>query len=464
MKKKENAPILRVALYLRVSTSQQAREGDSIREQLESLTEYINKQNNMILHDTYIDNGYSGQKLNRDEFTRLINDVKAGLIDHILFTKLDRWFRSLRHYLNTQALLEKYNVTWTAIHQSYYNTSTAHGRAFVAQSMTWAELEAQNDSERILAVFENKVKNGEVISGTKPLGYDIVNKHLVPNDEAWKVQKIFEFYAQTGNMRALIQYAAEDLKVNRHYSTLKRIIQSEKYKGSFRGNPNYCEPLVSTELWEECNRLLARNQRQNKNHDYIFSGLLKCGTCGHHLSAATHANYYKGEKRPAYLKPDGSLANRSSIYLCNRHRLSLDCTNKKSFYESTIEKKLLATVKTELEQYLADYEVTTAPITNNASKKKSIQKKIEKLKELFINDLITIDEYKQDKAKFEQELAQLPDIEYKPKDLTYIKKALSMDFESIYKTMTINEKNAFWRSFIDYIVVDEQRNLEIHFL
>ena len=163
MKKKENAPILRVALYLRVSTSQQAREGDSIREQLESLTEYINKQNNMILHDTYIDNGYSGQKLNRDEFTRLINDVKAGLIDHILFTKLDRWFRSLRHYLNTQALLEKYNVTWTAIHQSYYNTSTAHGRAFVAQSMTWAELEAQNDSERILPTMKTAFRPASLV-------------------------------------------------------------------------------------------------------------------------------------------------------------------------------------------------------------------------------------------------------------------------------------------------------------
>ncbi|MCB5608060.1 recombinase family protein, partial [[Ruminococcus] gnavus] len=66
--------------------------------------------------------------------------------------------------------------------QPYFDTSTPHGRAFVNNSMIWAELEAQNDSDRILGVFDDKVDNGEVLSGSTPLGYTIVNKHLVPDD------------------------------------------------------------------------------------------------------------------------------------------------------------------------------------------------------------------------------------------------------------------------------------------
>ena len=106
---KPQIALQRIALYIRVSSDEQAERGDSIRDQKERGTKYIDDHQNMILQDTYIDDGVSGQKLDRDDFTRLIRNVKAGLVDLIIFTKLDRWFRSLRHYLNTQVILDKYN-------------------------------------------------------------------------------------------------------------------------------------------------------------------------------------------------------------------------------------------------------------------------------------------------------------------------------------------------------------------
>ncbi|MBE5981872.1 MAG: recombinase family protein [Paenibacillaceae bacterium] len=140
----ESEKLLRVAVYIRVSSDEQAERGDSIRDQKERGIKYIEEHKNMVLQDIYLDDGVSGQKIDRDDFTRLMNHVKEGLVDLIIFTKLDRWFRSLRHYLNTQAVLEKYHAAWTAIDQPFFDTSTPYGRAFVAQSMTWAELEAQN--------------------------------------------------------------------------------------------------------------------------------------------------------------------------------------------------------------------------------------------------------------------------------------------------------------------------------
>ena len=70
--------LLQCAIYIRVSSDEQAKYGDSMRDQKEKGLDYINSHKNMVLYDIYIDDGISGQKLNRDEFTRLLDDVMAG--------------------------------------------------------------------------------------------------------------------------------------------------------------------------------------------------------------------------------------------------------------------------------------------------------------------------------------------------------------------------------------------------
>lgn len=464
MKKQQVEKLLkRVAVYIRVSTDKQAKKGDSLAEQEDTLRRYVSEHDDMILHSIYIDDGISGQKLNRDEFTRLMDDVKSGDVDLIIFTKLDRWFRSLRHYLNTQATLEKFGVGWLAVSQPFYDTTTAQGRAFVAQSMTFAELEAQTDSERILSTFEYKVKVGEVISGTTPLGYDIVDKHLVPNDEAWKVVSLYEFYQKNPNLRAIMRFAADDLGIIRGHNQFKRLMQNTKYKGVYRDNLNYCPPLVSSELWEECNRLLARNQRSNKRHDYVFTGLMTCADCGMKMAACT-VKHRKHTKEGDTIALDGTDSHyRYPAYRCQRRINGHPCCNTKQYYEKTLERKLLERLKPELENYIASYEVSVAPAVSAASKRKAIEKKMDKLKELFINELISLDEYKIDKAKYEESIAALPDLESPQKDISGIRHLLSCDIESLYSTMETLEKNQFWRSFLDEIRIDNNHNIELIF-
>ena len=103
------------------------------------------------------------------------------------------------------------------------------------------------------------------------------------------------------------------------------------------------------------------------------------------------------------------------------------------------------------------------PVVNNVSKRKSIEKKKEKLKELFINDLISLDEYKMDKAKYDEELTNLQINEVPQKDLTYVRQLLSYDIESLYITMNVNEKNRFWRSFLNEIQIDNNHNIKLIF-
>lgn len=459
---KENR-LNRVAIYIRVSTDQQAKKGDSLSEQEDTLRRYVSEHDNLILHSVYIDDGFSGQKLNRNEFVRLMDDVESGNIDLIIFTKLDRWFRSLRHYLNTQEVLEKNNVGWLAVSQPFYDTTTAQGRAFVAQSMTFAELEAQTDSERIRATFGYKVSIGEVISGNTPLGYTIVDKHLSPDDDAWKVIKIFEFYQKTPNLRALMRYASDELGIVRGHAQFRRMMQNTKYKGVYRDNYNYCPPLVDTELWDECNRLLARNQKANKTHDYVFTGLMTCGDCGYKMFACT-TKHRKHRADGDTIGPDGKDTHyRYPAYRCQRKINGHSCCNSKQFFERTIEKRILEILVPELEKYVASYQISTAPAVDVAAKRNALEKKIGKLKELFLNDLITIDEYKMDKAKYDSAINDLPNIVVPKVDLTIINQLLSCDIKLLYSTMDSAEKNRFWRSFLSEIRINNNHNIELFF-
>ena len=104
----------RTAIYLRVSTDKQAQEGDSIPAQRDALKKYV-KEHNYILVGEYLDDGISGTKEDRAEFQRMMEDVKRGLIELILVTKLDRIHRYIRNFLNMQDTLDKYNCDWLAI-------------------------------------------------------------------------------------------------------------------------------------------------------------------------------------------------------------------------------------------------------------------------------------------------------------------------------------------------------------
>lgn len=463
MRRKTTAPVekilLRVAIYIRVSTDKQVKDGDSMRDQLATGQKYIDSHENMILVDTYIDDGISGQKLKRDDFQRLIDDVRAGRIDLIIFTRLDRWFRNLRHYLNTQDILDKHGVSWTAIEQPYFDTSTPHGRAFVNNSMIWAELETQNDSDRILGVFDDKVDNGEVLSGSTPLGYTIVNKHLVPDDDAPTAVAIFQYYRKTGNLSMTLRYMESEFGLVRSAASLKNMLTNTKYIGEFRDNKNYCPAIIDRDLFFDVQRLLKINIKSGKKHDYIFSGLVVCDDCDHIMSGCQ-------QRAKGRVRADGTqIVYKYSVYRCrqgvNLHR----CPNRKLVFETTLEKMLLERIRPELENYIAEYEVANLPALRTDAKRRSVEGKMQKLKDLYLNDLITMDEFKLDREKLLMQLEKINAEDSRPvKDLSYLKNFLKMDFESVYDSLSIPERRELWRSIVKEIRVDHDKNIHIIFL
>lgn len=451
--------LLRVAIYIRVSTDRQVKEGDSMRDQLATGQKYIDTHENMILVDTYIDDGISGQKLKRDDFQRLLDDVRAGKIDLVIFTRLDRWFRNLRHYLNTQDILDKHGVSWTAIEQPYFDTSTPHGRAFVNNSMIWAELEAQNDSDRILGVFDDKVDNGEVLSGSTPLGYSIKDKHLIPDDDAPTAVAIFQFYRKNGNLSETLRHMESEFGLVRTHASLKNMLTNTKYIGVFRDNKEYCPAIIDRELFEDVQRLLSINIKDGKKYDYIFSGLVVCEDCDHIMSGCQQRSY----GRP---RADGTRTMyKYNSYRCRQGINLRRCPNRKIVMESTLEAMMLDRIRPELEKYIAEYEVANLPAIRTDAKRRSVENKLQKLKDLFLNDLITMDEFKLDREKLLLQLEKINAEDSRPvKDLSYLRDFLKMDFESVYDSFSIPEKRELWRSIVKEIRVDHEKNIRIIFL
>ena len=151
----ENLPAnpLRVALYVRVSGQEQAIKGLSLEAQEEDLREYCRAQG-WIVVDVYVDAAKTARKRigKRTNFLRMLEDVKRDKVDLILFTRLDRWFRSVAEKNKVMEVLEAHNCGWKTT-QEQYDTSTANGRLHINIKLTIAQNEADLCGERISVVL-----------------------------------------------------------------------------------------------------------------------------------------------------------------------------------------------------------------------------------------------------------------------------------------------------------------------
>lgn len=138
----------KTGIYVRVSTGHQAEEGYSIQEQRERLTSYC-KARGWLIHDIYVDAGWSGANLNRPAMDQLIEDVQDKKIDTVLVYKLDRLSRSQK---DTLFLIEDIflpnGVDFVSMQESF-DTSTPFGRAMLSILSVFSQLERANFRKNI---------------------------------------------------------------------------------------------------------------------------------------------------------------------------------------------------------------------------------------------------------------------------------------------------------------------------
>lgn len=426
----------RAALYCRVSSDRQALEGDSIPAQLDALRRYAS-DHGMIVVGEYVDDGVSGTRSDRDELNRLLSDIDR--IDVILVTRLDRLYRSIRHYLNLMSTLDSHGVGWLAIWEPIYDTTTPQGRLIVNQMMSIAQFEAENTGQRIKQVFQYKTSQHEVITGKCPLGYKIENKRMVP-DGSDTVQRAFDAFLATGSISAVMRLDLPGLP--RTHLAVKRLLQNRAYIGERHGVKDFCEPLIDRDTFDAVQNQLPMSVKSSQKHSYIFSGLIRCAECGKVMAGCQRK---KGTKH-------------SPIYRCVCHycRKPPTCSNTKIISESKLEREMMNRIRPMIEGKVLEYDIKqqARPKLN----KQKIERKLARLKDLYINDLIDLDEYRKDKTDLEAQLVEPEPVE----DVTALRQLLQTDIESLYWSMTPEEKRIFWRSIVSSIKWSSAREVSIN--
>lgn len=443
--------IIRVACYERVSTEEQALRGFSIETQIENLTEYCQK-NEMKIVDHYKDAGVSGGKaaFKRPEMARLLEDVEAGKIDMILFTKLDRWFRNVKEYFKVQEILDKYKVEWKAIHEDY-DTTTANGRMAITIFLAIAQNEREKTAERIKVVFEHKRKNKEIAFGGKyaPWGYKKERDEngvlrLIKDPETQEAcQTFWDMMRKEGNMNKAARYVNQTYGFQRTAKTWAETVRNPFYCGEYKGIEDYCEPYICKEEWLRI--VDSRPIKATKaNRVYLFTGMMRCPECGRTLCGSYDNKEYKGVKKEY------------RNYRC-RGRYTATCEWGRSVSEIKIEKYLLRNLYKLLEDEISRVELEQSkPKAKPKTNIRALKERLRRLNITYMAGNKTDEEYLQEDAeikalikKAEEEIPAEVN-----RDLAPLKELLETDFRSLYKTFDQEEKRRFWRSIIKEIKLD----------
>lgn len=447
--------IIRVGLMCRVSTDEQALHGDSLQAQEEALVEYANA-NNMKIYKVYRDAGFSARKpvLKRPAMLELLEDVRAGKIDMILFTKLDRWFRNIKEYHKIQEILEKNKVVWKAILEDY-NTATADGRLKVNIMLSVAENEADRTSERIKFVFNSKIMRGEAIlsSYNAPLGYTVVEingvNKLVKDDETREMVEYFFKTALTSSIRQAAILTQQKYNFKRDVSVWYRIAHNELYAGSYRGIDNYCEPYVTQAQLDEITKNKTIRKAQ-QNRVYLFSGMIPCPECGYIMTAR-------------YSHPPDDRNRELLYYRCPKRTLK-QCSAK-SISESRTEKYLLENVEAELEKFILSHELSQPKTPKKKTDTAKLKEQLRRVNVSYQAGNMEDDEYlaktKEIKAMIEK--AEKIEGQENSIDIEALKDFLNSGFVSIYDSLEREEQQRLWRSIIDKIEYDGKSFVGIKF-
>ena len=263
---------MKVFLYLRVSSEEQARHGYSLDAQYDALQAFCADHNHVVV-GVYRDEGISGRKpyTKRPAMVQLLSDIPTVKPDMILFTKLDRWFRSIKEYYKVQDILDKHKVYWKAINEEY-DTSTASGRLYVNIKLSIAQDEADRTSERIKDVQDQLVMQGKVLGGSVPFGYAIKDKHLVFGENIDLVRKAIDHYMTYQSAHATARYINEISGLNLTHTHLLRLFKNTLLKGEYKGNIAYCEPLLTSAQWDALQAVISKNIRYGTGRRVYVTG------------------------------------------------------------------------------------------------------------------------------------------------------------------------------------------------
>ncbi|MEA3458201.1 MAG: recombinase family protein [Candidatus Thermoplasmatota archaeon] len=272
-----DAKNVRTAIYTRVSTEDQAKEGFSLDAQLDKLRSYC-KARDWEIGGEYIDDGYSGRYIKRPAYKQMMEEQDKW--DILLVIKMDRIHRNSKNFMLMMEELKKQKKEFVSMTESL-DTSTAMGRFVMDIIQRIAQLESEQIGERVYVGMEQKAKtNGGMLGFNIPYGYNYIDGKLIINpDEAKNVKNIFEMYQKGLSMKEIsknLNLRKIPTKLNKTWGaqTVSLILKNPLYCGYLHWedylNPSDHEPIIEKNVFNEVQQIIQKKNIQTTHNSKIF--------------------------------------------------------------------------------------------------------------------------------------------------------------------------------------------------
>lgn len=352
---------LTVAIYTRVSTEEQAKEGFSLKAQEDLLRKYAQSRGYKV-HDVYCDDGYSGKDYNRPEIQRLFRDMYIGKFNAVLVKPVDRVSRRMSDIskLLDDVLLP--NNCRLLVSDNNLDSAELSGTMFINFLGTFAQYERSLIIDRVKTGMTKRAELG-LWNGGVVLGYDLVNKCLAINEgEAEIVRRIFKLRAEGRGYKSIAGMLNEGGYRTKHdnlfgITAIKTILENPVYIGKCKWGrrrdwntkrrkgvtedfilvDGIHEPIITFELWANAQSISQMNREsasKNRNFhgEFVLSGILRCPQCG----AGTVMSKSKKRDKSGY----------HLYYMCQAfHSKGKKSCNSNLIVKERIESKVIQTVK-----------------------------------------------------------------------------------------------------------------------
>jgi site-specific DNA recombinase len=333
------------AIYARVSTDAQAETGYSISDQIRTCHKHAEKLGQEVKE--YIDDGYSGEYLERPALERLRDDLRAKLIQNVIVYDPDRLSRNLTNQLLLADEIEKANAQLIFVTHDY--DASPEGRLFFSIRGAISAFEKAKIRERTLRGKRSKALSGKMVFDDDTYGYTYDSEKsmcVINPDEAKIVKLMFELYTTRNYGISALWTEFKSMGIlNRkgkpfNLSNLNYMISNETYAGTKWSFTSYLKTvgqkkraritrdksewisipvpaIIDRETWDkavECRRMNKVTAKRNTKNEYLLSSIIRCTGCGYAMSGV---NYHRGGKDYRY-------------YVCSAYKNGNECDFRKT--------------------------------------------------------------------------------------------------------------------------------------
>ena len=452
----------RVAIYARVSTEHEAQLS-ALDNQVQYYDNILLLHPDWILYKKYIDEGITGTSVNkRKNFMKMIEDAEAGCFDLIVTREVSRFARNTVDTLQETRKLKKIGVEVYFIEDNIWTMKDDDGELKLTIMATLAQNESKKTSQRVKAGQKISFQNGVLYGTGNILGYDRLGKEAVINEKQAEVVKLIYKLFLDGMGTQKIKFELEKRNIPTatglkewNFATISRILQNPFYCGKVVYRKEYVsdyleqkkrknkgeveqiivegkhKPIISKEDFEKVQKLIKSHsvyKPELKKRCVVgaptdmWSKKLVC-ECGSQLNRRVYSRNSTGEIIYGYYcyrqKNDGSIRKRQKLGLDTDGYCDVPIIQewKLKLMGTLVLKKLIAEKDSIRKMAIAgiDDDFTKNKIEDNIEKEikvinnkiKSIQDKKENLLSIFLDSMITKEQYKKRLEEFENDEKKL---------------------------------------------------------